>query len=99
MPEQLEETDILRVLRKYKADINACKEKQAKDDPGLEGVMTVNLVVLKTGRTSQPTVAPDKFKSSSVGKCVVNSVKGWKFPQFSGRPMPIDFPVPVRGRG
>jgi predicted Zn finger-like uncharacterized protein len=99
VPEQLEETDILRVLRKYKADINACKEKQAKDDPGLEGVMTVNLVVLKTGRTSQPTVAPDKFKSSSVGKCVVNSVKGWKFPQFSGRPMPIDFPVPVRGRG
>lgn len=99
VPEQLEETDILRVLRKYKADINACKEKQAKDDPGLEGVMTVNLVVLKTGRTSQPTVAPDKFKNSAVGKCVVNSVKGWKFPQFSGRPMPIDFPVPVRGRG
>lgn len=99
VPDQLEETDILRVLRKYKADINACKEKQAKDDPGLEGVMTVNLVVLKTGRTSQPTVAPDKFKSSAVGKCVVNSVKGWKFPPFSGRPMPIDFPVPVRGRG
>ncbi|MCC7383709.1 MAG: zinc-ribbon domain-containing protein [Deltaproteobacteria bacterium] len=99
LPDQLEDADVLRTLRKHKGDINACRDRQAKADPNLEGVMTVTFVVLKTGRTSQHAVSPDKFRSSVVGKCVIESVKGWKFPQFTGRPLPIDFPVMVKGRG
>ncbi|MFO0727024.1 MAG: AgmX/PglI C-terminal domain-containing protein [Myxococcota bacterium] len=99
LPEQLEDGEVLRVIRAHKADIKACIEKQAKDDPNLDGVMTVNIVILKNGSTSQNAVSPDKFKGTIVGKCVLGSVKGWVFPKFTGRPMPIDFPVVVRGRG
>lgn len=99
LPEQLDDADVLRILRAHKNDINACRDKQAKEDPNLEGVMTVNFVLLKGGTTSQHTVSPDKFKGSVVAKCVVGSVKGWVFPKFAGRPMPIDFPVTVKGRG
>jgi hypothetical protein len=27
------------------------------------------------------------------GDCVIAAVKGWTFPQFTGRPIPLDFPV------
>jgi predicted Zn finger-like uncharacterized protein len=99
VPESLDEAQILRVLRKYKGEINACREKQAKADPNLEGVMTVKFVVQRSGQTSQHSVGPDKFKSSVVGKCVIDSVRGWRFPQFSKGTMPLDFPVMVKGRG
>jgi predicted Zn finger-like uncharacterized protein len=99
LPDKLDDADILRVLRKYKNDINTCREKQAKADPNLEGVMTVKFVILNTGKTSQHAVQPDKFKGSAVGKCVLDSVRGWSFPRFRTGSMPLDFPVMVKGRG
>ena len=64
----------------------------------LEGKMLVKLVIQKNGRPKRISVSPSKFKSSVVGRCVVRAVKRWRFPRFSGRNMPVDFPVNVRGR-
>jgi hypothetical protein len=55
--------------------------------------MTVKFVILPSGKTSQHTVTPDKFRGSVLGDCVISSVKSWSFPQFSGHALPLDFPV------
>lgn len=96
-PERLDDEDILRVLRKNKDEINECRNKQRKADASLEGVMTMEFVILPDGRTSQHTAQPAKFKSSVVGQCVVSAVKRWRFPSFSGKPLPVNFPVVLRG--
>lgn len=98
LPAQLEDSDILGELRKHKAAIQACRQKQAAANPGVEGTMTVTFVIEGNGRTKRWEVEPSNFKSSVVGKCVIDSVKTWNFPKFSGRPMPVDFPVRVGGK-
>ncbi|MCK6551143.1 AgmX/PglI C-terminal domain-containing protein, partial [Myxococcota bacterium] len=98
LPRQLEDSDVLGGLRKNKAAIAACLQKQRASDPGLEGTMTVSFVIEGSGQTKRGAVAPDKFKSSVVGKCVLDAVRTWSFPRFSGPPMPVDFPVRVQAK-
>lgn len=98
LPEQLEDSDIFRVLRQHKSEIRKCRKRQKEVDPNLEGVMKVKFTIQKTGRTSSHTVSPDKFSSSVVGKCVLASVRNWRFPRFTGRPLPLDFPVRMGSR-
>ncbi|MBI2378682.1 MAG: zinc-ribbon domain-containing protein [Deltaproteobacteria bacterium] len=93
VPSQLAEDDILRELRKHKDEIRDCIEKQRRSDPRLEGKMTMKFVLLNSGRTSEHNVQPVKFDGSVLGKCIVDSVRKWRFPKFSGKPMPIEFPV------
>lgn len=98
LPKQLDDSDILGVLRKNRDDVRGCLDKQASADPTLDGTMTVKAVIEKSGQAKRVTISPDKFKSSAVGKCVSGAVQRWKFPQFTGPAIPIDFPVHVRGR-
>ncbi len=98
VPRQLDDSDVLGVLRKNAGAVRTCLKKQAAADPALDGTMTVKMVITRSGRTRRVSVSPDKFKSAVIGKCVSSSVKGWRFPKFSGPNMPIDFPVTVRGR-
>lgn len=98
VPKQLDDSDVLGVLRKNAGAVRTCLKKQAAADPALDGTMTVKMVITRSGRTRRVSVSPDKFKSAVIGKCVSSSVKGWRFPKFSGPNMPIDFPVTVRGR-
>lgn len=98
LPKQLDDSDILGVLRKNRDDVRGCLDKQASADPTLDGTMTIKAVIEKTGQAKRITISPDKFKNSAVGKCVSAAVQRWKFPQFTGPAIPIDFPVHVRGR-
>jgi predicted Zn finger-like uncharacterized protein len=98
LPKQLEDSDILGELRKHKNAIQSCRQKQSTANAGLEGTMTVTFVIEGNGKTKRHAVEPEKFKTSVVGKCVIDAVKTWTFPKFSGRPMPVDFPVRVGGK-
>jgi len=98
LPDQLDDSDVLKVLRSNRGDVRRCLEKQASADPSLEGTMTVELVIRRSGRPKGVRVREDKFKRSAVGTCMVSAVKRWRFPKFSGAAMPLDFPVRVRAR-
>lgn len=98
VPETLDDDQILRILRKHGKQIKECRSKQSTADPTLEGVMTVKFLIRKNGRTFNHSVSPSKFSESVVGKCILGSVRGWVFPKFSGRPLPLDFPVKIRAQ-
>lgn len=98
LPDQLDDADVLKVLRSKRGDVRRCLEKQASADPSLEGTMTLELIIRRSGRPKGVKVREDKFKRSAVGTCLVAAVKRWRFPKFSGASMPLDFPVRVRAR-
>ncbi len=93
----LDESDIFKVLKNNRSVILGCVEKQRKADSSLEGVMTVKFVIQGSGKTSGQSVEPSKFAGTPVGKCVISAVKRWSFPSFTGRSIPLDFPVKVTG--
>lgn len=96
VPRQLDDSDILGVLRKNRKSIISCVKKQQTADGSVSGTMMVNLVITKSGRTTRITVSPSRFRSSVAGRCVSSAVKRWRFPKFTGPNMPIDFPVRIR---
>ncbi len=98
LQDQLDDSDVLSVLRSNRRDVKRCLKAQASADPSLEGTMTVELVIRRSGRPKGVRVREDKFKRSAVGTCMRSAVKKWRFPKFSGKAMPLDFPVRVRAR-
>ncbi len=96
LPEQLDDVEVLSVLKRHKRHVMACLTQQKKADPGVRGKLTVKFVIQRSGRTKKVRVLPSKFASKVVGRCLIKSVKTWKFPRFRGRPIPVDFPVAVR---
>ncbi|MBK8012817.1 MAG: AgmX/PglI C-terminal domain-containing protein [Deltaproteobacteria bacterium] len=98
MPRQLDDSDVLGSIRKYRKDVQTCLEKQASADPSVQGRMIIKMVIQRNGQPSRVTVQPDRFAASVVGKCMQRSVARWRFPRFSGPSMPVDFPVLVRGQ-
>ena len=97
LKKQLDESDLFGVMRQHRSEILRCRERQVVADPTLDGTMTVEMVIQRSGRPTRVRVTPPKFRTAPIGTCVANAVKGWRFPRFSGRAMPVDFPVRVGG--
>ena len=98
LPEQLSDAEIFRVLRKNKKDIRRCQSEQRSADPSVEGVMSVKFTILRNGRTDKHHVEPGRFQGTVLADCVITSLRKWRFPQFSGRPLRLDFPVRMGSR-
>jgi TonB family protein len=66
------------------------------DDPDLKGSVTLKSSVSETGGVTSAMVDASTLHSSSVESCIVNTVKGWKFPAPSGGPAVISYPFNFR---
>ncbi len=96
LPQTLDETDILGVLRKNRNSVRTCLSRHASSGSGVQGTMTVYMVVRSTGRPTRVSVSPE-FRNTVAGTCIVDAVRRWRFPRFAGESLPVDFPVTVRG--
>ena len=97
LPKTLDETDILGVLRQNRAAVRTCLTRHTASGSGVEGTMTVYMVVRPSGRPTRVSVSPE-FRDTVAGTCIVDKVRAWRFPKFAGESLPVDFPVTVRGR-
>ena len=93
LPEQLADEVVLRTLRAHRSDVDNCRSTA---EPALEGVVTVSFLVRGDGRVSAVKVSPDRFKGTRLEACLRATVQAWTFGKFSGRPMPVDFPLTLR---
>jgi predicted Zn finger-like uncharacterized protein len=90
LPEQLTPGDVMGVVAGHKAQIKGCIDKQRAKDPDAAGSLKVHWVIQKNGSVNGVSAPSDEFPV--MASCMSGQVKTWKFPQFSGAPMPIDFP-------
>jgi predicted Zn finger-like uncharacterized protein len=88
LPEHLDRTDILRVVKSRAADVKRCAEKQ----PGASGTVTVHMLIARTGKVSTAQINDGPFRGSPVGSCVEGIVRTFQFPQFSGDSMSVNLP-------
>jgi len=86
---KLSKSQVQGVVRKNKGKIKVC----AKRDPSATGTLTISFQIETNGRVRKASVkSPERFKRSPAGRCVVQAVKTFKFPSFSGKPVKINYP-------
>ena len=88
-PASLKPAQVKDVVQKNKGKIKVC----AGRDPSASGVLTISFQIESNGRVGSASVkSPDRLKTSPAGRCVVQAVKTFRFPAFSGKPLKINYP-------
>lgn len=87
---QLSPELINREVRRHKAQIKFCYQKQLTRFPNLSGKVTLSWVIAMDG-----SVTKAKVKSSSLGNkdtesCMVRALQSWKFPKPEGGVVSVD---------
>jgi serine/threonine-protein kinase len=77
-------------------EVQRCYERGKMDEPDLKGSVMLKISVSETGGVTSAMVDASTLHSSSVESCMVNTVKGWKFPAPSGGPAVISYPFNFR---
>ncbi|MCB0416427.1 MAG: AgmX/PglI C-terminal domain-containing protein [Bdellovibrionales bacterium] len=81
------------IVRKRKARIRLCYERQLNFQPKLSGKVTVAFVISGTGAVQSASISEDTMKSSAVNSCIISEVKSWKFPAPKGGTLVnVDYP-------
>ena len=78
--EQDEAGSVQRVVRQYAGQVSYCYEAQLKSDPTLQGRVEVAFTV-HDGRVTSASVSENTTGSDALGKCIVNKVGKWRFPE------------------
>jgi len=87
LPDSLTKPQIMTVVKKGLGSVNACKDRQ----PDASGTVVVKMKIEGNGSVSSAQ-AQSPFSGTPVGNCVESTVRGFRFPQFSGPAMPITMP-------
>jgi predicted Zn finger-like uncharacterized protein len=88
----LDASTIRQVVGSKTASVRICYEKSLKAREGLKGKLQVAMVVQPGGGVSKAWVKTQSFKGSVVGRCIVDSVRNWRFPKFEGEAQEIELP-------
>ncbi len=89
LPKKLTNEQVLGVLRDHKESIGECRRRGRPRT----GKMIVSMVIKQDGTASKVTIAPPELEDSAIGQCVLLEVEVWRFPRFTGEPIPVEFPI------
>lgn len=95
LPTKLDDVDVLRVLKKHRAQVRDCIDKHERAD-GDSGTVKVTITIRPSGNVSSTRFSPASFQGSVLGRCLASNARTWRFPKFAGEPTPVDFPVRVK---
>jgi len=95
----LSREDVSRVVNEHSNQLTACYEKVLMTDPGLAGKITLDWTVKIDGLVKDVRVASSTLSNPKVAVCVVEAVKGWKFPKPVGGEALISYPFLFRSSG
>jgi serine/threonine-protein kinase len=81
------------VVKEHLPEIQQCYERGRMDDPELTGRVTVRINIASGGTVTAAAVESSSLGDSRVEACIVNAVRGWKFPEpTGGAPATISYP-------
>ncbi|MBX2812063.1 MAG: zinc-ribbon domain-containing protein [Myxococcales bacterium] len=95
LPAQLDETEVFRVLRRRKQEVRDCLERHSRSG-GTKGRVRVTMTILPSGRVSGTSFRPASIGRQTLGQCLSQRARSWRFPRFSGSPTPVGFPVTAK---
>lgn len=92
------DTDVLtagvirRVVRSRQGSVRRCYEQSLRAKEGVEGKISVAVVVEPTGTVSDVELLSPAFAGTVVGTCIVKSLRNWRFPAFKGEAQEVELP-------
>ncbi len=84
---------IQRIVRQTFGRFRLCYETGLRNNPNLQGRVTVRFVIDGTGNVSSAANGGSDLPDSSVVACVVQAFKGLQFPQPEGGIVTVTFPI------
>ena len=74
---------VRRVVRAHINEVRACYNQGLTTNPNLSGRVKINFVIAADGKVRSSVVQESSLEDRSVGSCVANAAKSWRFPQNS----------------
>jgi len=80
----LDKEIIRRVIKENLSQIRYCYERELTKSPGLFGKVQIKFIIAATGLVSNSQVEESTMKNAKVEQCIVQKVRGWRFPKPKG---------------
>lgn len=88
---------IAAVINRHLGEVTYCYEKGLQTKPDLSGRVAVRFVIASNGRVSSASIAHSSLRSNQVEGCIVNRLRGWKFPKpVGGVNVKVTYPFVLR---
>ncbi len=88
----LPESSIRQVVNANKRSVSICYQQSLKAQEALRGKLEIRVTVSPKGSVTRAYVQTTQFKGSKLGKCIVDKIRGWRFPSFNGEPQQVVVP-------
>ncbi|MCC7383522.1 MAG: AgmX/PglI C-terminal domain-containing protein [Deltaproteobacteria bacterium] len=88
----MDQAVVVRVVSQNKKAISTCYTSSLRGGGGQRGKLEVRLTVQPTGAVGSVQIATEQFKSSQLGRCIVEVVSRWRFPPFDGPAREVELP-------
>ncbi len=85
---------VAAMIRTRMSAIQACYERELRQNPTLRGRVAVSMTVQESGSVSGVRAAENTTGSDAVGSCVVRVVQGFRFSQNPPQGGPVSFTFP-----
>ncbi len=84
---------IQRIVRQNFGRLRACYERELAIKPTLGGRMTVGFTVARDGSVGQAAITSDSTGSTTLGGCVVRTIRALSFPVPEGGIVRVSYPI------
>lgn len=91
---------VREVVSSHQAELRSCYERAVLENPTLAGTFTVRIVLDKNGSVGSAGIQGSSLQSLSMHRCVLQLVRGWRFPPPSdGKAAAVEYPLTFRREG
>jgi hypothetical protein len=84
---------VQRTITRGLSEVRACYERAQEVEPGLFGVMRLEMTIAADGRVSTISVVEETLENEGLARCVASTVRGWTFPRPTGPRATVVYPL------
>lgn len=89
---QLSKELIDREVRRHRAQLKFCYNKQLTRHPNLSGKVTLHWIIAMDGSVKGAKVRSSSLGNKDAESCMVRALQGWRFPKPQGGVVTVDYP-------
>lgn len=94
-PATLDKAQVEAVIATHKADIERCRDQHVAAGPLPADAGVLSFDLRPTGRVSEPKL-DEKLGGTAFATCLTEAARGWRFPVFTGDPIPVQYPFELK---
>jgi len=89
---QIDASSVARVFQRRRGAIRGCYEAVLKVNPNVRGRITIRFTIGPAGRITDINASENTTGDTSIARCIVDRVRGWRFDPPSGGSVTFSYP-------